>query len=324
MTTIRCIVFYNNPVWDLDKESGSYMAKLDLEWLLVFDGIFTSRSVTRTAEQLGLAQATVSISLNKLRNHFNDKLFIRTSQGMEPTPRAQALHPQLASVLETLELARLAPTEFIPAEAKREFCLCMTDISEIVLLPRLMNHLRREAPRVSIVAEKITPESPKRLESGDVDLAIGFMPHLEAGFYQKTLFTQNFVCLAARNHPRIGEELTKQSFLGEAHIRVTTSGTGHSIVDKTLAMHGVHREVVLHLSSFLGVARVVAETELLVVVPKMLGITIQMQEQVRMLNLPFDLPAYAVKQHWHDRFHAEPGNIWLRRTIADLFRDFSA
>ncbi|MEN3278407.1 MAG: hypothetical protein V7631_4197 [Massilia sp.] len=299
------------------------MAKFDLEWLLVFDGIFTSRSVSRTAERLGLAQATVSIALNKLRLHFNDKLFIRTSHGMEPTPRAQALHPQLAGVLASLESARLAPAEFIPLEAKRAFRLCMTDISEIVLLPRLMNYLRRLAPKVSVVAEKITPESPKRLESGEVDMGIGFMPHLEAGFYQKTLFSQNFVCLAAKNHPRIRGELTKQAFLAEAHILVTTSGTGHSIVDKTLAMQGVHRNVVLHLSSFLGVARVVAETELLVIVPKMLGITIQAQEQVQVLGLPFDMPSYAVKQHWHDRFHAEPSNIWLRRTVADLFQDFA-
>jgi DNA-binding transcriptional LysR family regulator len=298
------------------------MAKLDLEWLLIFDGIYTSRSVSRTADQLGLAQATVSIALNKLRLHFDDKLFIRTSHGMEPTPRAQALYPQLASVVATLESARLAPAEFMPLKAKREFRLCMTDISEIVILPRLMNHLRRAAPEVGIMAEKITPDSPKRLESGEVDVAIGFMPHLEAGFYQKTLFTQNFVCLAAKNHPRIRGELTKQALLAEKHIRVATSGTGHSIVDKTLAMHGVHRQVVLHLSSFLGVARVVAETELLVVVPKMLGITIQMQEQVQILPLPFEIPSYAVKQHWHDRFHAEPGNIWLRRTVADLFRDF--
>jgi len=299
------------------------MAKFDLEWLQVFDGIFTSRSVSRTAERLGLAQATVSIALNKLRAHFDDKLFIRTSRGMEPTPRAQALHPQLSAVLATLEAARLAPTEFIPTEAKREFSLCMTDISEVVLLPRLMNHLRRLAPKVSVVAEKITPESPKRLESGEVDMAIGFMPHLEAGFYQKTLFTQNFVCLAAGDHPRIRGELTEQAFLAEAHIRVSTSGTGHTIVDKTLAMQGVQREVALNLSSFLGVARVVAETELLVIVPKMLGVTMRMQERVQILALPFDLPSYAVKQHWHDRFHAEPGNIWLRRTVAELFRDFS-
>jgi DNA-binding transcriptional LysR family regulator len=300
------------------------MAKFDLEWLLVFDGIFTTRSVSRTAERLGLAQATVSIALNKLRVHFDDKLFIRTSHGMEPTPRAQALHPQLAGVLATLESARVTPTEFVPLQAKRAFCLCITDISEIVILPRLMNHLRQVAPKVSIAAEKITTDSPKRLESGEVDMAIGFMPHLEAGFYQKTLFTQNFVCLAAKSHPRIRGELTKEAFLAEAHIMVTTSGTGHSIVDKTLAMHGVQRDVVLHLSSFLGVARVVAETELLVIVPKMLGITMQMQEQVRILDLPFDVPSYAVKQHWHDRFHAEPGNIWLRRTVAELFRDFSA
>lgn len=295
------------------------MAKLDLEWLAVFQGIYKTRSVSRAAEELGIAQATASIALNKLRLHFGDKLFIRTSGGMEPTARAQALQPQLTNVLAILEQASGAPPAFVAADACRTFRICMTDISEIVILPGLVNHLRQVAPGIRVEAEKITPDSPKRLEAGEVDLAVGFMPHLEAGFFQQALFTQSYVCLAAMSHPRVRTRLTRNAFSAESHVVVTTPGTGHSIVDKVLAQQHIERQVVLRLTSFLGVARVVAQTELLVIVPQLLGKTLASQEQIRVLELPFDLPSYSVKQHWHERFHADPANIWLRRTMADLY-----
>jgi DNA-binding transcriptional LysR family regulator len=295
------------------------MSKLDLEWLAIFDEIYKTSSVSRAAERLGLAQATASIALNKLRIHFGDRLFSRTSKGMEPTPYAREIYPELRDIMDRLERARGVRAVFVAEEATREFRICMTDISEVVLLPALLNRLRRAAPRIHIEAEKISTDSPRRLEAGDVDLAVGFMPHLEAGFYQQTLFTQNFVCLVAKGHPRIGAKLSVETFLFEGHIAVTSSGTGHSIVDKVMAQQGIERHVVLRLPSFLGVARIVAQTELLVIVPRMLGETLASQEEIRLLDPPVTLPSYSVKQHWHERFHADPGNMWLRRTMAELF-----
>ena len=99
-------------------------------------------------------------------------------------------------------------------------------------------------------------------------LAVDVMPHLEAGFYQHTLFAQNFVCLAAKSHARVGDKLTVEKFQAEAHIVVITSGTGHAIVDKTIAERGIKRNIALSTASYLGVARIVAQTELLVIVPK--------------------------------------------------------
>lgn len=295
------------------------MAKLDLEWLAVFDEIYKTGSVSRAAERLDLAQATASIALNKLRAHFGDRLFSRTSKGMEPTPHAQAIYPALREAMALLEKARGIPTVFVPGDATREFRISMTDISEVVLLPTLLNHLHRIAPKVHIEAEKISIDSPRRLETGEVDLAVGFMPHLEAGFFQQTLFSQDFVCMVAKAHPRIRTKLGKAAFLDEGHIVVTTSGTGHSIVDKVMAQHGVKRNVILRLPSFLGVARIVAQTELLVIVPRLLGETLASQEEIRLLAPPIPLPSYSVKQHWHERYHADPGNVWLRQTIAGLF-----
>jgi len=295
------------------------MSKLDLDWLPVFVQVYQTQSVSRAAQHLGIAQASASIALNKLRRHFDDRLFSRTSQGMEPTPRAQSIYPELHEALMRIEKARGTRKAFSPADAQREFRICMTDISEIVLLPMLVNRLRQTAPGLEIEAEKITPDSRRRLESGDVDLAVGFTPDLEAGFYQQALFAQSFVCLAAAGHPRVRLKLGRRAFSAEDHIVVTAPGTGHSIVDKVLARHKVERRVVLRVPSFLGVARIVAQTELLVIVPKLLGHAVASQERVQLLEPPVPLPAYKVKQHWHERFNTDSGNLWLRRTMAELF-----
>lgn len=295
------------------------MAKLDLDWLGVFVEVYKTQSVTRAAERLGIAQASASIALNKLRRHFDDRLFSRTSQGMEPTPRAQSIYPELHEALLRIEKARGARGVFSPASAQRAFRICMTDISEIILLPKLVNHLQRAAPGLAVEAEKISPESRRRLESGDIDLAVGFAPDLEAGFYQQSLFAQNYVCLASADHPRVQGKLGRRAFAAEGHIVVTTSGTGHSIVDKVLARHKLERRAVLRVPSFLGVARIVAQTELLVIVPRLLGLALASQERVQLLEPPVPLPAYKVKQHWHERFNADAGNVWLRRTLAELF-----
>lgn len=300
------------------------MAKLDLDWLNVFVEIYKTQSVSRAADRLGIAQANASVALNKLRAHFGDKLFCRTTRGMEPTPYAQQIYPEIFAA--TTQLATMARPRagFDPATAQRDFRICMTDISEIVILPALVNRLRQIAPGVQIEAERISKESPRQLESGEIDLAIGFMPHLEAGFYQQTLFKQNFVCLVAADHPRIGARIggrmTRRAFLAEQHIVVTTSGTGHAIVEKCLAQQDFHRKVVLRLPSFLGVGRIVSQTELLVIAPRRLGEALSETERVRMLDPPVVLPDFAVKQHWHERFHADAGNAWLRKTVSEVLK----
>ncbi|OUL97974.1 LysR family transcriptional regulator [Variovorax sp. JS1663] len=294
------------------------MASLDLDWIAVFDEIYKTANVSRAAERLDITQGAASTALNRLRSYFDDPLFSRTTRGMMPTPRAQALHPILRAVREGMESAREGLGAFVPAQAQRTFRICMTDISEVVLLPVLMNHLRLAAPRVTVDVEKISPESPRRLEDGEVDLAVGFMPQLDAGFYQQVLFGQNFVCIVAASHPRIGQRMTKAAFAREQHVAVSTPGTGHAIVDRLLARAGVKRHIGLRVPSFLGVAAIVANTELIAIVPSHFAAMMHRREKIRILSTPHALPAYDVKQHWHERFHSDPGNAWLRRTMAQL------
>ena len=296
------------------------MAKLDIFWLGVFIEIYRTRSVSLAGERLGIAQARVSGILSKLRRHFDDPLFARTSRGMEPTPYADSVYPDILQCFERLSSPDSHRIDFDPATARRQFRICMTDISEIVVLPALVNELRQLAPGVTIEAEHISAASPNRMESGDVDLAVGYMPSLEAGFYQHTLFRQSFVCLAALNHSRIRQAPSRQAFCKEGHVVVATSGTGHSIVDRAYQKKGIDRNIVLRVPSFLSVGRLVARTELLATVPRRLGEAMADREDVTTFPAPVPLPSYDVKLHWHARFHADQGNNWLRKVIARVAR----
>lgn len=295
------------------------MTSLNMEWISVFDEIYKSLSVSRAAETLGITQGTASTVLGRLRDYYEDPLFTRTSRGMRPTPRADALHPLLRQVRENLESAKTGAPAFDPPRATRSFRVCMTDLGEISLLPRLLNHLQSRAPGIHIEAEKITADSARRLEDGAVDLAVGYMPQLDAGFYQQSLFEQDFQCIASASHPRIGKRVGKKAYGAERHVEASASGTGHTVmVEKALAAAGVTRNIALRVPSFLAMAQIVGETELLATVPRHYAHVMLTREPIRHLAVPYELPRYTVNQHWHARFHRDPGNVWLRQTIAEL------
>ena len=182
---------------------------------------------------------------------------------MEPTPYAEGLFPDVLKCFERLSTPKGERHTFSAETTTRQFRICMTDISEIIVLPKLVNELRRLAPGVGVEAERITAESPVRLESGEVDIAVGYIPSLRAGFYQQRMFQQGFVCVAAKHHPRIQARPTQQAFCKEGRLVVTAQGTGHSIVEGAFAKKAIARDVVLRVPSFLGVGKLVASTELL-------------------------------------------------------------
>ena len=295
------------------------MLDIDIKLLTIFQELARTRSVTRAAESLGLAQPTVSIALGKLRKRFGDPLFVRTSRGMQPTPLAIELLQPIGDALGLLAQAMRHHIAFDPRASDHGFRICMTDISQIVLLPHLLNTLRDTAPAVRIDVLHITEATARLLESGEADLAIGFMPQLDAGFYQQTLFTQRYVCMLRADHPRIADKLGLKRFLAESHIQVTMSGTGHRLIDQVLEERGIARKIALRLPNFLGLAAIVGSTDLLVTVPALLGHTLEGTRNVKTLKSPIDFPRYAVKQHWHERFHRDPRNRWLRGVVAQLF-----
>lgn len=294
---------------------------LELRLLSVFDAIYTARSVSGAAQALGLGQPAVSIALARLRTHFADPLFVRTSSGMEPTPLGEGLVRPVREVLAALDVVLGHRHAFDPATSERNFRICMTDISQLVLLPKLWQTLHVVAPRIRIDILPLSDESGRMLERGEADLAIGFLPQLEAGFYQTVLFRQSHVCLVSARHPRIRERLTLEDFQREEHAVISSSGAAPLLVDQEIARLGLARRISLRIPNFIGAALVVEGTELIITIPERLARVVQGRGELRAFAAPFALPAYEVKQHWHERFHNDPGSQWLRRVIAELLTE---
>lgn len=295
------------------------MIDVDVKLLKVFAEIFRTTNVSQAAENLGLSQPAISFNLAKLRNHYKDILFARSSGGLVPTPFAADLYQRVSDLLAHFNLVTQLRTEFDPSGAERIFHIAMTDISQVVLLPTLLNKLRLLAPRIRLHVSHITAETPRLLERGEIELAVGYMTQLDAGFYQQKLFPQRYVVLAALDHPHYGCDLSLESYLTAGHVAIIPAGTGHSIVDRKLHEQGLHRRIDMMVPNYLGVTDIVAQTDLLATVPQKLAELSSSINIVWRCPVPFDLPQFDVKQHWHRRNHQDPGHQWLRTLLAELF-----
>ncbi|KGC06637.1 MULTISPECIES: LysR family transcriptional regulator [Burkholderia] len=290
----------------------------DLKLLQLFDLLYDVRSVTRVAEQLGQSQPTVSIWLGHLREHLHDPLFIRTPGGMAPTPQADALIGPCREILESLRRFTAWEIAFDPATAQRRFRICMTDASHVTLLPRLLAHVRAQAPGVRLEAARIDGNTERALESGEADLAIGYVPWLGGGIYQQKLYDQDWICLVNRHHPRIRGRLGVKQYRSEGHVAIT-AGTGAQLLEQALRQARIERDVVLELPGFLGLGAIVQTTDLITTLPRHIGETLAQVNDLAVHACPIPVDGFAVRQHWHARYHHEAGNRWLRGVVIRLF-----
>lgn len=302
----------------MTKERATDPELLEFRQLQLFDALYTTRSVTRAAESLAQSQPTVSIGLGRLREQLRDPLFVRTPSGMQPTPQADAMIGQVREILESLRrLSAFEPT-FVAASAQRRFRVCMTDASHITLLPQLLAHVRAAAPNVRLDAARIDGNTAQSLETGEADIALGYIPWLESGIYQQTLFPQDWVCLVNVRHPRIGRTLTLDIYKSEAHVEIV-GGTGAQVLETALHARRVRRRVALQLPGFLGLYAILSTTDLIATLPRHIAETLARLARLKVYPCPLAIPMFTVKQHWHARYHHDAGNRWLRNAIASLF-----
>ncbi|WP_249137363.1 LysR family transcriptional regulator [Bradyrhizobium tropiciagri] len=294
------------------------LEEIDLRLLRIFEAMHAKRHVTLAAEEMGLSQPTISIGLGKLRKQFSDPLFVRTNEGMQPTSRADVLIGPIRDVLHSVRHICELEATFDPASAARRFRICMTDASHITLLPLILAAVRKAAPSVTLEAGRIDQSMPQALQSGEADLALGLIPSLETGFYQQTLFPQDFICLTGPRHPRIKKSLTLAQYQAEEHIGIV-SGTGQQLLEEAVKRFGLQRRVMLQLPGFLGLTGILAASDLIVTLPRHIGETLAELGGLRIHACPFPIPPFFVKQHWHARYHHDMANRWLRSLCAGLF-----
>jgi len=300
------------------------MAELDLNLIPYLVALEEMRNVSRAAERLGVSQPRVSTALGKLREYFDDPLFVRTSRGMEPTPRALALIPAARDALARIEKGMLETQDFDPATSTQTFSLALSDVGEIVFLPRLLQLFAQRAPYANLRSVSLPPAHVERgLEAGDIDLAVGYFPDLAGNnFFQQRLFTHRFICLMRSDHPLAGAPLTLQQFIALGHAVVRAEGRSQEVLEKYLEKKRIRRRAVLETPHFMSLPFILARTDLIATVPHAIGFAyVSEHASITLVEPPLPLPRFDLRQHWHRKFHNDPRMTWLRGVVAELFND---
>ena len=302
---------------------------LDLNLLRVFDEVMAERNLTRAAGKLAMTQPAVSNALKRLREALGDPLVVRSGYGVEPTPTALSLWPAVRDALAQLR-ATFTPSAFVPAQASTQFTLAMADATASLLIPPLVAIVEREAPGVSLRVMPLTTRDPRQLlATQDVDVAVGHFPGVIASvsveeiqpesaalFGHRRLYGSHYACVMRRDHPLASDELTLDAYCAAHHLLVSVSGRPFGHVDEGLAALGRTRRIVLTVNQFFTAGRVVANSDLLTVLPlHFFGVT-GLGSALVWRPLPLQLPTVHVDALWHLRRAAGAPQRWLRGVVA--------
>lgn len=298
------------------------MNNMDLNLLPVFDALIRHRSVGKAAEELGMSQPGLSYALKRLRSHFGDPLFIRTRQGMAPTERAEQVAPTIAHLLQQVRSQLTASPSFDPRHSTKVFTLAMSDLGDLIILPKLQRALELVAPRIGINVKALSGDQAiDALQSGQVDLAIGYLPAIKgADIFQQRLYEHGFVCIARKGHPHIGGGVDRERFLSLRHVSVSNAGRTNSLLEQVFSRQKIAVRAQLQVPSILSLPAIVAATDYVATVPAAVAELFSSTAGIRVFEGPASLPKVTVRQCWHRRNQAEPGNRWLRGLIGELFR----
>lgn len=287
----------------------------DLNLLITFEALLSERNVTKAAKRLALSQPAVSSQLARLRALFSDPLLIPAHRGMTPTAKALELFAQLRPVLDELRGTLSSHQVFDPAHASLTISIGCSDYTQSVLVAPLMLALRKTAPGIRVAAR--TPD-PATLEAqmarGEIDLAFSTRELAPPALRSRQLYSERYVLIGRRDHPRLKRALTVESFAALEHVIVSPSGGAFSTpVDEALAARGLARKVVLSAASFLFVPRLVARSDFVALVPERL--VRDGYEDLKRVEPPLPVRGFDMLMVWHERSHAHPGQRWLRDQI---------
>ena len=289
--------------------------KVDLNLFIVFDAIYTEANLTRAGQIVGITQPAVSNALARLRDTFNDPLFVRTAQGMVPTPMAQNI---IGPVRHALQLLRVSVQEsriFDPAQASKTFRMSMPDLTEATLLPPLFRRLRRLAPGVkveSMLARR--RETTTELAAGHLDFALDAPLNTDPQVRHVKLLEDRYVCAMRADHPLARQKLTLEQYLSLSHIHISSRRSGLGLVDLALGRMGLQRRVALRSQHYLMASQVIAQTDMVVTVPERFA----RHHGLHQAELPVDLAPLETHLYWHESTDQDPANRWMREQLVEI------
>ncbi len=300
---------------------------LDLNLLRVFDAIMAEKSLTRAALSLSLTQPAVSNALRRLREHLGDPLLKRSGPGLEPSPRALALWPQVRSALAQLERT-FNPLVFDPEHSMQAFILAMADATAAELIPAFSKILETQAPLANLRVIPLTTRDPRKLLADQhADMAVGYFPAVLADltaqaqaadsveFEHLRLFEGEYVCVMRRGHPLSHEPMSLDDFCAARHMLVSFSGRPFGFVDQALASLGRERRVVVTVNQFSTAGRVVLNSNLITVLPKHFVRVAGLEEQLSIQALPLKVPPVHIDLLWLKEGRSRSAQAWLKDAL---------
>ena len=293
---------------------------VDLNLLSVFQEVYRERQISGAARRLGLSQSAVSNALARLRRLFGDELFVRTGQGMQPTPFAEGLAEPVGSALAQVTLALNRRSRFDPLTSRRRFTLAMTDVGELHFMPALIEGCRLAAPHLQLSSVRAGSVALKEeMESGRVDLAIGPFENISEALYQRLLFRQPYVSMMRRGHPLTQGKVDLARFAEAEHLFVDSRESPYDRINQLLEKAGVGASTRFRVPHFTAVPYIVGSSDLVVTVPQKLAERAGPPFGLAWITPPLALPPLQTNMFWHRRFNQDPGNQWLRALVAQSF-----
>lgn len=293
--------------------------QLDFNLLKALDALIDERSVTKAADRLSLTQPAVSGMLNRLRESFDDPLFVRAQRGIVPTSRAVQLAGPVKQLLFDIE-RMLKPAKFEPSTAEISVTLASTDYALRAVLTPFIAALRAEAPNITVRVIPVENASlHTQMERGDVDIALVTPSTVPQGLHSAHLFDEEYVCVLRKDHPDgMGSTMTLDRFCDLDHALVSPSGSAFlGVTDEALSQIGRVRRVILSLSSFLALPEILKTSDLIAVVPSRLAVHLDGLEVVRP---PVEIAGFTKTMAWHDRTERDPGLRWIRSLLLKISR----
>ncbi|MBB2926288.1 LysR family transcriptional regulator [Paraburkholderia silvatlantica] len=294
---------------------------IDLNLLAAFDALMSERNVTRAATQVGVSQPAMSAALSRLRTLLGDPLFLRSADGLLPTPRARELADPVSQALRQIEAAFVKRPEFVPGEAVLTFNLGLSDYPAFVLLPALLEALGEQAPGIAINVHAFNDRdhAVDLLDTGMIDAAIGVPPtHPEGRILTRPILRDEFVTIVASRHPAARRGMNMKTYLSLPHALVSPEGQRHGLVDQALAQQGKQRTLALTLPQMFAVPAVVARTGMTATVMKRIALNSPASRKLALFPPPMPLPEIVFHVIWHRRSEGHPAQQWLRALIESV------
>jgi DNA-binding transcriptional LysR family regulator len=338
MNQMMVFHLYMSSIHDRRERTGpGDLAGIDLNLIALFDALVHERSVTAAALRVGVTQSAMSHALRRLRALLGDPLLVRGRSGMVLTPCAEALSVPVRSSLVTLGRALYGPARFEPASAQRAFRIATPDLYDVLVIPALLERVRREAPGVDLSVVPIDPRLlPERLETGEIDVAVipRFEQRAEAraeqvALVQRMLFRDQHTCLLRANHAVLGQAkrkrkraasaaLTLEQYAALTHLVVSPAGGGAGIIDRALEQRGLSRRIALRIPAFYTALEIVRKSDLILTAPTALARFAP--TDVIAIPVPVAMPSHTLNLTWHERFTRDEGHAWLRDIVAEVSR----